>query len=156
MLDIDRIVASGNFCGGVTALEMTSQDDRVTSAFVVSGSSALGAADATVMAGVQVPLGFVVGSPGVDVAAGPAQEDYDLLADGIAGMLVNHATGDHLLVSTDATVLPEVAEIALNWMDLTLYGIPEAADALESPNVCGKCGADTWTLTKKHWDTLLP
>ncbi|MDH5672656.1 MAG: hypothetical protein OEZ06_10935 [Myxococcales bacterium] len=63
-------------------------------------------------------------------------------------MLVNHATSDHFLVSTDATVPIEDAEIALHWMDLTLYGIPGAAAALESINVRSICRPNTWTLTK--------
>ena len=156
MLDLDRVVATGNSCGGVTALEMTSMDDRVASVFVLSGSSAIGAANTAVMAGVTVPVGFVVGSATEDIAAGPAQMDYDLLANGIAGMLVNRTTGDHVLVSTGEAVLPEVAEIALNWMDLTLYGTPEAAAALESADVCDACTPGDWNLKAKHWDSLQP
>lgn len=156
MLDLDRVVATGNSCGGVTALEMTSMDDRVASVFVLSGSSAIGAANTAVMAGVTVPVGFVVGSATEDIAAGPAQMDYDLLTEGIAGMLVNRSTGDHVLVSTGEAVLPEVAEIALNWMDFTLYGTPEAATALESANVCDTCTPGDWNLKQKHWDSLQP
>ena len=69
-------------------------------------------------------------------------------------MIVNRSSGDHITVSTDTTVLPQVAEIALDWMDLALYGTHEAADALTSANVCASCGADMWMLKEKHLATL--
>ena len=109
-----------------------------------------------VMAGVDVPVGFVVGSPSEDIAAGPAKNDYDLLSNDIPGMIVNRTSGDHLLVSTDPAVLPEVAEIALNWMDFSLFGSPAAAAALQSPSVCTNCSPSDWTLTHKNWDAILP
>ena len=69
-------------------------------------------------------------------------------------MIVNRSMGDHLTVSTDTTVLPEVADIALNWMDLSLYGNKQAAAALRAPNVCGKCTAGIWKLQAKMLETL--
>lgn len=50
-------------------------------------------------------------------------------------------------------ILPEVAETALNWMDLTLYGTKEAA-ALRSPNVCAKCTPGVWKLKSKNLEKL--
>jgi hypothetical protein len=67
-----------------------------------------------VMSAISVPVGFVVGNPEEDVAAGPAGMDYELLADGVPGMIVHRATGDHLLISSDEGVLKDDAEIALN------------------------------------------
>lgn len=80
--------------------------------------------------------------------------DYALLSAGIAAMVVNRSTGDHITVSTDEMVLPQVAEIALNWMDLAVFGTPEAADALTSPTVCTGCAPGVWTLTSKNMETL--
>jgi hypothetical protein len=49
-------------------------------------------------------------------------------------------SGDHITVSTDAMILPENAEIALNWLDLALYGTKQALDTLTAPDrVCGSC-----------------
>jgi hypothetical protein len=64
------------------------------------------------------------------------------------------SSGDHITVSTDTTVLPQVAEIAPNWIDLALYGTHEAAAALTSPTVCASCDAGMWTLKEKHLATL--
>jgi hypothetical protein len=69
-------------------------------------------------------------------------------------MIVSRSSGDHVTVSTDESVLPDVAEIALDWMDLTLYGGAEAAAALTSENVCASCDAGVWTLKAKHLETL--
>ncbi len=68
-LDAARIVAAGNSCGGVTALELTAKDDRISAAFVLSGSSAIGSSNAAVVDALQVPVGFVVGNPAEDIAA---------------------------------------------------------------------------------------
>jgi hypothetical protein len=155
-LDTSRIVAAGNSCGGVTALNLTAVDDRVAAVFVLSGSSAIGAADEDVMSAITVPVGFVVGSPEEDIASPNANMDYDLLPEGVPGMVVSRKTGDHVLVSTDEGVLKQEAEIALNWMDLALYGTPEAAEALTSPNVCAICEPGTWTLKSKNLEKLQP
>lgn len=69
-------------------------------------------------------------------------------------MVVNRSTGDHLTVSTDETVLPQDAEISLNWIDLALFGTKEAADALTSPNVCAICDPGVWTLKSKNLEKL--
>jgi hypothetical protein len=53
-------------------------------------------------------------------------------------------------------ILPEVAEIALNWMDLALYGTADAHDALTSANVCASCTAGDWMLQSKNLEALLP
>jgi hypothetical protein len=44
--------------------------------------------------------------------------------------------------------------MALHWMDLTLCGTPEAAEALSSDTVCSGCEPSVWTLTSKHLETL--
>ena len=153
MLDVDRIVAAGNSCGGITALGLASRDDRVASVFVLSGSSAFFGADAMVIGGISVPVGYVVGGS-EDIAGANAAADYDALADGIPAMIVSRSSGDHMTVSTDMTILPQVAEIALNWMDLTLYGTKEAAEALNSPTVCSGCEQGVWTLKSKNLEQL--
>jgi hypothetical protein len=156
MLDSERIVAAGNSCGGVTALGLAAEDSRVAAVFVLSGSSALAASDGNVMGAITAPIGYVVGGMSEDIASPNAHADFDLMADGIAGMIVNRSSGDHFTVSTDTTVLPQVAEIALNWMDLALYGTPGAFDTLTSTDVCAVCDSGMWMLKSKHLDTLKP
>ncbi|HEX6244339.1 MAG TPA: hypothetical protein VFZ61_25655, partial [Polyangiales bacterium] len=151
-IDANMIVAAGNSCGGVTAMELASKDPRVRAVFVLSGSSAVGSANAAVVGAIKVPVGFVVGSAQEDIAAPNALMDYQLLKT--PSIIVNRSMGDHLTVSTDTMVLPEVAEIALHWMDLSLYGSKQAAAALKAPNVCGKCSAGMWKLQGKLLETL--
>ena len=61
-----------------------------------------------------------------------------------------------MTVSTDETVLPQVAEIALNWIDLAVFGTKAAADALTSPNVCASCEPGMWKLKSKNLEKLQP
>ncbi len=154
-LDTTRIVSAGNSCGGVTALNVAAMDDRVTAVFVLSGSSAIGATDTAVMGSITAPVGFIEGGP-EDISRAPAEADYAALSDGVPAMIVARSTGDHLTISYgDQTIVAREAEISLNWMDLALYGTPEAYDALTSPNICTGCDPGLWTLTSKHLETLL-
>jgi hypothetical protein len=94
----------------------------------------------------------VVGNERDDIAAPNALMDYQMLM--VPSMIVNRSMGDHMTVSTDTMILPEVAEIALNWLDLSLYGNKQAAAALKAPNVCASCSAGMWKLQSKMWEML--
>lgn len=155
-LDLDHIVAAGNSCGGVTALELTAEDKRVAAVFVLSGSSAVGSVNTEVMRAISVPVGYITGSESEDVAAPNASDDYDAMPDGIAALLVQRTMGDHITVSTDAMILPQNAEIALNWMDLALYGTKQALDTLTATDkVCASCTPGVWNIKAKHLETLV-
>jgi dienelactone hydrolase len=119
-LDLSRIVAAGNSCGGITTLTLASRDDRVRSVFVLSGSSAFPGAPkeaaAAIMASIAVPVGFAVGGS-EDIASGNAQQDFELLPAGVPGYIAHRSEGTHEKVSTDAGVLMEIGEISTNFID---------------------------------------
>ena len=155
-LDLERVVAAGNSCGGITSLALAGQDDRVRAVFVLSGSSVGPGATreqaTAVMTHVTVPVGFAVGAS-EDLAHPQALQDYEVLPAGVPGFVASRASGDHVLVSTDTGILAEAAEIGINWMDLVLYGNETARRAVaERP--CGACAADLWTVAAKHLDAL--
>jgi hypothetical protein len=100
-----------------------------------------------------VPVGYVVGGRD-DIAGANASADYDALKAEIPAMIVSRSTGDHVTVSTDMAVLDDVAEIALNWIDLALYGTKQAAEALTAANVCSICDAGMWKLKSKNLEKL--
>jgi dienelactone hydrolase len=155
-LDLDRVVAAGNSCGGITSLALAGEDDRVKAVFILSGSSvgpgAPREAAQAVMAQVTVPVGFAVGGTD-DIASSQATQDYEVLPDGVPGMVTSRADGDHVFVSTDAGALADVAEIGIGWMDLVLFGNEAALPAVEDP--CPGCDPGLWTATAKHLDTLV-
>lgn len=155
-LDLDRVVVAGNSCGGITAFGVASTDDRVSSVFVLSGSSAFpGAPRETaeaVIDAVQAPIGFAVGGP-EDIARANAQQDYDL-AEHVPAYVAARASADHVTVSTDPAILAEVAEIGINWMDYTLTGNRRARSALVR-NPCGDaCERDLWEVQAKNFRLL--
>lgn len=154
MLDHDRIVAAGNSCGGITALGLTAQDPRVSAVFVLSGSSAIGSSSRSVMEAIDVPVGYVIGGS-TDIAGGPARTDYERMSQDIPAMVVNRTIGGHVTVSTTASILEEVAQIGLNWMELVLYGSPEAYDEPTADTVCAECTPGDWNLMARLLDTLL-
>lgn len=153
-LDTTRIVAAGNSCGGVTALQVTAEDPRVAAVFVLSGSSALNAANAKVMGAIKVPVGYIVGGK-EDIAGANANKDYDIMVDGVPGIIVSRSSGDHTMVSSNKAVLRQEARISLDWIDLALYGTPEAAATLASPTVCTDCERGIWSVKSKNLDRLL-
>lgn len=153
-LDLERVVVSGNSCGGVTSLEVAAEDERTTAVFVLSGSSAVGSTNNTVMKAITVPVGYIVGSESEDIAAPNALMDYDAMNEGVPAMVVSRRAGDHMTVSTEPEIAPEVAEIALNWMDLALYGTKAAFDELSSMNRCANCTPGDWMMKSKHIETL--
>jgi hypothetical protein len=150
-LDLTRVVASGNSCGGITSLHLAGEDPRITNVFVLSGSSigpgASRAQAATVMNKVKVPVGFVTGGPG-DVSRAQVNQDFDLLGAGLKGFVALRSTGDHVTVSTTVSILAEVSEISLNWFDHTLYGSASAGQAL-TIKPCGTCAANLYTVKTK-------
>ena len=152
LLDVERIVAAGNSCGGITSLALAGQDSRVKSVFVLSGSSVGPGAKredaAAIMNRVSVPVGFVVGGP-EDIASDQADQDYDLLADGLASMVVKRISGDHRTVSTDPAMLSDAANIAINWIKGTLYGDKTAIKDLTEA-ACSQCEAGVWTVKTKN------
>jgi hypothetical protein len=152
-LDLERIVLAGNSCGGVTALQSAARDKRAAAVFVLSGSSAVGSVDEAVMKAIEIPIGYVVGGE-EDIAGVNAKKDYEASREGVPVILVSRSEGDHVTVSTDAMILPQNAEISLQWMDLALYGTEAAYDSLKSPTVCSTCPAGDWTLTAKNLETL--
>ena len=150
-LDIDHIIAGGNSCGGITSLGLASMDPRVKVIFVLSGSSSMGTA---AVSGIKIPVAYVVGGE-EDIARANAELDYDAFAAGIPSMIVNRSSGDHLTISNDATVMVDAADISLNWLDLTIYGLQGALDALKQPTVCTGCAAGLWTMKSKNLETLV-
>jgi hypothetical protein len=129
-LDLARIVVAGDACGGRTALEVAASDRRVAGVFV---SGTLGRVDAGMLEEIAVPVGVAnrtayAALPGPALLILPRQEDGDLA---------------------------EEADIALTWMDLLLYGTPQAYDALTSAKVCDRCTDGAWTIESKGIDTLV-
>lgn len=154
IIDANRVVAAGNSCGGVTALGLAAIDTRVAAVFVLSGSSAIGATSESIMQAIQVPVGYITGGP-TDIAGGPARSDFDTLPADAPAMLVQRITGGHLTVSTNVAILEEVADIALNWMNLTLDGNEASYLDLTSETVCATCTPGDWILTEKNLDLLV-
>lgn len=153
-LAIDRIVAAGNSCGGATTLRLTARDPRVAAAFVLSGASGVGAADAAVIERINVPIGYVVGGE-ADVIRTSAFSDYEALPNGVPAMIVSRSEGDHRAVSLDQAILVDEAEIALHWMELAVFGSQAAHAWLTSPSLCEGCAPGQYELKAKHLDTLL-
>jgi dienelactone hydrolase len=151
-LDVNRIVAAGNSCGGMTSLALAARDARVKSVYILSGSS-LGPnttkeAARALMSKVSAPVLFVVGGE-EDIARKPSHLDYSLLREGIPAMVVSRSTGDHRTVSTDPAIQSDAADIGVNWFKATLQNDQDAIAMLRT-RICAKCDPGTWSAQSKH------
>jgi dienelactone hydrolase len=151
-LDVNRIVAAGNSCGGMTSITLAARDARVKSVFILSGSSAgpnaTKEAAGALMSKVSAPVLFVVGGE-EDIARKPANLDYSLLRDGIAAMVVSRSSGEHRTVSTDPAIQSDAADIGANWFQATLYHNKNAINTLQT-KICEKCDAKVWSAISKN------
>lgn len=155
-LDLDRVVAAGNSCGGVTALQLAARDKRVNAVFVLSGSSVLPgsprSAAAAIMGTIHVPVGYITGGPD-DISRPNVAQDYSLVPPGVAAYVAHRSIGDHVTVSTHKDVLIEDAEVSIKWIDFSLYGDATTRERLVT-TPCGSCAPGTWSVESKDLDTV--
>jgi hypothetical protein len=114
----------------------------------------MGSPNKTVINGIKVPVGYVIGGT-EDIARANAEADYQAFAAGLPAMLVKRSSGDHLTISNDAKVMVDAADISVNWLDLTLFGLQGALDALKTPTVCAGCQSGLWMVTSKNLEALV-
>jgi dienelactone hydrolase len=149
-LDLTKVVAAGNSCGGISSLTLASTEPRVKSVFVLSGSSVGPMAKAEdvapTMSKVRAPVIWVVGGP-EDIAGAAADLDYSLQPAGQGGLIVKRSSFDHRTVSTDPATLRQVAEMGVLWFKATLNRDVAAARTLTT-KVCDQCDAATWSVAK--------
>jgi hypothetical protein len=67
-------------------------------------------------------------------------------------MLAHRSGGDHLLVSTNADVLAEVAQISTKWIDLSLGKRQAKRKLLHAP--CSRCPRGTWTVQAENLNRI--
>lgn len=154
-LDLDHITAGGNSCGGITALGLAAADKRVTAVWVLSGSTGMGGANTMVTNAIKIPVAFMCGGT-EDIARANLEADYAAFGAGIPALMVERSSGDHLTLSNlSGDIGPQAAEVSLNWLDLTTYGLQPALDALNAPTVCTGCMSGLWKMTSKNLETLV-
>lgn len=151
-LDVERIAAAGNSCGGVTSLYLAARDPRVKSVYVLSGSSiGPGASQEEVSAllgTVTAPSIWIVGGP-EDAARAAAEKDYNGIRAGTPAVLMRRASYDHAQMTFEPPIRRDAAEIGLTWFDATLRGDPKAVELLTTKG-CATCQPADWSIWAKN------
>jgi dienelactone hydrolase len=149
-LDLGRIAATGNSCGGITSLAVASRNSHVKSVFVLTGSSAgpgtSREAVAAVVGKITAPVMYVVGGK-EDIARVPASLDYELLPAGVPSLIVARSAGDHVFISGNPEIVGQAAEMVSNWLKATLQGDKAAMQTLKT-RICSTCSPDLWSVEK--------
>ena len=151
-LDVTRIAAAGNSCGGVTSLHLAAQDPRVKSVYVLSGSSV--GPDATieevgaVLGTVTAPSLWIVGGP-EDAARGAAEIDFAAIRPETPAVLLRRSSFDHAQMTFEPSIQRDAASIGLTWFDATLRGEADAARLLITQG-CLECEPARWSIWAKN------
>lgn len=150
-LDLGRVMAAGNSCGGISSLNLAARDSRVKAVLVLTGSSVGPGAPRDmvepVMSKVAAPTVWIVGGA-EDIARKAAELDFELLPKGTPGALVRRTSGDHGYISRTPGALDAAGQIGPLWIRANLYGDRAAARALAT-RICDACDAAVWSVQSK-------
>jgi dienelactone hydrolase len=158
-LDPRRIAAAGMSCGGGTSVVLATEDERVKAVLSLDGGKDpalaakvavpvawLSAGDQPVHADVPNPFGVRTDAETRTFAA------YDAVPDTTPAYVAVLEYANHGNMTPDQPHQEQMAEISVNWLDLTLNRHPVAHEyVLGDP--CGFCGPlSFWTTYAKNWD----
>ena len=158
-LDPERVAVGGLSCGGNTALDVASVDERVKAVFNLTGSAGGGGAPReekeAILRTVTAPIGTITGGP-ADHHYGDARIDWDVAPAALPMFLVSHAFTEH--TTTGAMLFGttpngnDAAEIGVHWLNLILRDDADAREYLLG-DTFGRCvdnPACLWTAQHKN------
>lgn len=149
-LDMNRLVVGGNSCGGISSINLSAKDKRPDAIYVLTGSSigprAEKAEVEALMGKITIPTIWIVGGP-EDIARPAANMDYEAMPAGVPAMVIERASGDHILVSNSPVVHVDAAQIGLLWFKAILDKDRAALATLTSKG-CAQCDPAVWPTIK--------
>ena len=149
-LDMTHLIVGGNSCGGISSINLSAKDKRPDAIYVLTGSSIGPSAGqpevAALMSQIKIPILYIVGGP-EDIARKAANMDYDAMPAGVPAVVIERASGDHILVSNNAEVHVDAAEIGLLWFKAALDK-DQAAITTLTTKACAPCDPKVWPTIK--------
>jgi dienelactone hydrolase len=148
-LDLSNIVVMGHSCGGGLAVQLASEDPRVTALGIwYSGAGLAGARgnDATSLLKIKGPVLIITGDEKNDIAYGSGKATYEALNH----TPVFYAWQDDLqhIGTFGAKDGGDNGVIARNWLEWTTRGDQKASATFVGPN-CTLCKDPSWHVFRK-------
>lgn len=151
-LDIDNITAMGQSCGGLEAIDASS-DPRVDSTILwnsgIFASGGIGGVGKEALRELHGPVAWLNGGPS-DIAYSNAQDDYERVPDSVPSVFGAYGDVGHMAMFTDPAIEREIIGVAADWLDATLYDNAEARSQFVGSS-CGLCSGTEWEMESKNW-----
>ena len=150
-LDTDAITAMGQSCGGLEAIDASS-DPRVASTVLwnsgIFATGGIGGVDKSALNELHAPVGWFTGGTS-DIAYSNAVDDYQRVPSDIPAVLGHYDNLGHTGLFTDPDVERHIVGVAAQWLDATLFD--NAARAQFVGSDCGLCSGTEWNMQSKNW-----
>lgn len=151
-LDVDNITAMGQSCGGLEAIDASS-DPRVDSTILwnsgIFASGGIGGVGKDALNELHGPVAWLNGGPS-DIAYSNAQDDYQRVPSRVPAVFGAYGDVGHMAMFTDPAIEREIVGVAADWLDATLYDNAQARAEFVGGN-CGLCSGTQWEMESKNW-----
>jgi hypothetical protein len=146
-LDTNAVTAMGQSCGGIEAINASS-DPRVRST-VLWNSGIFSTGDKTALQRLHGPTAWFTGGPS-DIAYANAVDDYARVPASVDAVLGHYGDVGHLNLFADPEIERHIITVAADWLDATLYGNAAARRQFVGTG-CGLCSGTPWVMQSKNW-----
>jgi hypothetical protein len=152
-IDTDSISLMGQSCGGIEAIDASS-DPRVDSTILwnsgIFPSGGIGGVGKEALQQLHGPVAWLHGGPS-DIAYENAVDDYERVPADIPAVLGGYDDVGHFgLFGGTPEAQEAVNDAAAWWLDATLYDNAQARSQFVGPN-CGLCSGTPWDIQSKNW-----
>jgi hypothetical protein len=146
-LDTNAVTAMGQSCGGIEAIDASS-DPRVRST-VLWNSGIFSSGDKSALQRLHGPTAWFTGGPS-DIAYGNAVDDYGRVPSRVPAVLGHYGNVGHFDLFADPEIERHIVTVAADWLDATLYGNATARGQFVGAG-CGLCSGTPWVMQSKNW-----
>ena len=151
-LDVENITAMGQSCGGLEAIDASS-DPRVDSTILwnsgIFAGGGIGGVGKEALEELHGPVAWLNGGPS-DIAYANAQDDYERVPDDVPAVFGAYGDVGHMNLFADPEIERHIVTVAADWLDATLYDNAAARAQFVGTN-CGLCSGTEWEMESKNW-----
>lgn len=151
-IDVDSISAMGQSCGGLQAVDASS-DPRVDSTVLwnsgIFTGGGIGGVGKEALDDLHAPVAWLNGGPS-DIAYANAEDDYERVPDDVPSVFGAYGDVGHFAMFSNPAIEREIIGVAADWLDATLYDDAGARAQFVGAN-CGLCSGTEWDMQSKNW-----
>lgn len=153
-LDLTKVAVAGHSCGGLQALNVALNDQRIKTLMLHNSGLIIGAPGGGIAGGVtkdslekiRIPTIYILGGP-KDIAYANGMDDFKRINNALI-MVANIDTGHQAtFADTNGGV---VAQVSVDWLNWQLKGDKRASQRFVGAK-CGLCTDREWTVESKNW-----